>query len=112
MSPENNIFVKNIDKSTTEKDFEGLFVQFGNIFSSKISYDEQGKSRGYGYVQFEDKESTDKCLAGKNKLVLDGQTLEVTAFAQKSQRPELNSNNLYMKNLPKMPSEEASEKLK
>jgi hypothetical protein len=63
-------------------------------------------------VQFEDKESTDKCLAAKNSLILNGNTLDITAFSQKSQRPELNSNNLYLKGLPKMPSEEASEKLK
>jgi len=25
MSPENNIFVKNVDKSTTEKEFESVF---------------------------------------------------------------------------------------
>lgn len=63
MSPENNIFVKNIHKDATEKEFEQLFNQFGNVFSSKISLDENGVSRGYGYVQYEDKEAAQKCLA-------------------------------------------------
>jgi len=62
MSSENNVFVKNISKNTNEKDFEQIFAQFGGVFSSKISYDENGESRGYGYVQFEDRESTAKCL--------------------------------------------------
>lgn len=84
MSPEHNIFVKNIDKSVTEKDFETLFTSFGNVFSSKISNDENGVSRGYGYVQFEDKESTDKCLAQKDKLVLKNHKIEVVAFTTKA----------------------------
>jgi len=48
MSAENNIFIKNIPNNTTEKEFEELFSQFGNVFSSKISYDENGVSRCYG----------------------------------------------------------------
>ena len=62
MSSESNIFVKNIPKNAVEIDFEQLFSQFGAVFSSKISYDEQGVSRGYGYVQYEEKESTEKCM--------------------------------------------------
>jgi len=62
MSAENNIFVKNISKNATEKEFEDIFLQFGSVFSSKISYDENGVSRCYGYVQFEDREGTEKCL--------------------------------------------------
>ncbi len=73
MSAENNIFVKNISRNVSEKDFEQIFSQFGSVFSSKISYDENGVTRGYGYVQFEEKESTDKCLENKVSLVLDGQ---------------------------------------
>lgn len=73
MSAENNIFVKNISRNVSEKDFEQIFSQFGIVFSSKISYDENGVTRGYGYVQFEEKESTDKCLENKVSLVLDGQ---------------------------------------
>jgi hypothetical protein len=48
MSAENNIFVKNISKTATEKEFEEIFLQFGSVFSSKISYDENGISRCYG----------------------------------------------------------------
>ena len=59
-------------------------------------------------MQFEDKETTDKCLASKDKLVLKNTKLEVCAFTTKSQRPELNSNNLYMKNIPKMATEECN----
>jgi RNA recognition motif-containing protein len=39
MSAENNIFIKNIPKEVTEKEFEDLFAKFGQVFSSKISYD-------------------------------------------------------------------------
>ena len=48
MSSENNIFVKNVNKNVSEREFEEYFSQFGQVFSSKISYDEKGESRGYG----------------------------------------------------------------
>ncbi len=75
-------------------------MSFGSVFSSKISVDEHGKSRSYGYVQFEDKQSTDKCMSSIVPLELHGSKLELNTFASKGARPELNSNNLYLKNLP------------
>ena len=51
MSADNNIFVKNISKNVTEREFEEFFTYFGQVFSSKISYDEKGESRGYGYLK-------------------------------------------------------------
>jgi len=51
-------------------------------------------------------------LASKDKLVLKSVQLDIMPFSTKAQRPEMNSNNLYLKNIPKMTSEEASTKLK
>lgn len=38
--------------------------------------------------------------------------MEVLPFQQKTERPEMNSNNLYIKNLPQISVEECNEKLK
>ena len=69
ISHENNIFIKNIPLSTTQEcnyltlELEKLFSQFGPVFSCKISFDQDGVSRGYGYVQYEKKESAHNCLS-------------------------------------------------
>lgn len=58
-----NLFVKNVPQDLSEADFENLFSPFGSIFSCKLSRQENGQNRGYGYVQFEEKESAEKALA-------------------------------------------------
>jgi len=37
-----NVFVMNLDSTITNKELFGFFSQFGNIFSTKISYDNHG----------------------------------------------------------------------
>jgi len=61
LSNDANIFVKNIPNSVSAMDFENFFNQFGEVFSSKLNTFEDS-TKGYGYVQFESKESVDKVL--------------------------------------------------
>ena len=64
--------------------------------------DEHGESRGYGYVQYDNKESADKCIAGIKNLELHGNKLDIQSFTKKNERGEAQDNNLYMKNLPNL----------
>ena len=61
ISPEANVFIKNLNPQTTTKDLEAAFRIYGNILSSKIATDSFGNSMGYGYIQFEYKESAEQC---------------------------------------------------
>ncbi len=70
-----NVFVKNIDKSVSHKEFHELYSQFGNITSLKISEDEEGESLGYGFVLYETSEDAQKAIEATNGMNLHGKAL-------------------------------------
>ncbi len=51
-----NLYISNLSPETTEQDLEKLFSEFGAIKSLKIIIDrETNLSKGYGFVEMEDK---------------------------------------------------------
>ena len=57
-----NIFIKGISPTITPREVYVVFSKFGEIISSKLCEDEDGKSRGYGYVSYSDQDSLDKVV--------------------------------------------------
>jgi len=115
IAPEANIFIKNLDCDLTVKDLDTFFSKFGAIFSSKIAVDEGSASYGYGYVQFEDKESAERCLVEAEKdpqsIKIRDNIIEVSKFLSKKNREDPRKN-LYIKNLPQAEPKEFEGKLK
>ncbi len=67
-----SIYVGNLSFRTTEMNLGRHFEKYGDIKNVKIIEDrETQKSKGFGYVEFEDKESVEKALAG-NGSELEG----------------------------------------
>ena len=52
------------------------FEKYGEIKDVRIVEDENERSRGFGYVEFEDKDTVEKALAG-DASELDGRTIRV-----------------------------------
>ncbi|PNX77815.1 putative polyadenylate-binding protein [Trifolium pratense] len=61
-----NVFVKNLAESINNSGLEDMFKKFGNILSSKVVMSEDGKSKGYGFVQFETEESANTAIQKMN----------------------------------------------
>ena len=59
-----NIYVKNLDPEVSQEEFVQLFEQFGNVTSAVIQTDDEGRSRGFGFVSYQtpDQGSYDRCL--------------------------------------------------
>jgi polyadenylate-binding protein len=96
--PEANLFVKNLSATCTTTKLDGLFQSFGDIISSKISYDERGHSCGYGFVQFASLEQADQALKAMQGHVFEGQELYVSKFLRREDRGGSHVlNNLYVR---------------
>ncbi|KAL5832726.1 hypothetical protein ACOSQ3_016400 [Xanthoceras sorbifolium] len=93
-----NLFVKNLNDSIDNKKLNKIFSKFGNILSSKVAVLEDGKSKGYGFVQYENQESANNALQNLNGSIVEGKPLYVAHHIKKSNRTQ-SFNNLYVKNL-------------
>ncbi|MBL4773684.1 MAG: RNA-binding protein [Alcanivoracaceae bacterium] len=46
------LLIRNLDRSTTEKELKGLFQEFGTVQSCTVVIDrDTGKSKGFGFVE-------------------------------------------------------------
>ncbi|KAI3883107.1 hypothetical protein MKX03_012507 [Papaver bracteatum] len=98
-----NLFVKNLSVSIDNAKLHEMFSKYGNILSCKVAMTEEGKSKGYGFVQYETEESATEAINSVNGSTVEGKQIYVGPFVKKSERPSRNSDssftNLYVKNL-------------
>jgi polyadenylate-binding protein len=83
-----NIFVKNVSLEATDDEFRELFEKFGNITSASLAQDENGKSRGFGFVNYTDHEDAEVAVANLHDIDFKGQRLYVGRAQKKHEREE------------------------
>ncbi|EJD52935.1 polyadenylate binding protein [Auricularia subglabra TFB-10046 SS5] len=83
-----NIYVKNLDPELGQEGFEELFGKFGNITSAALSKDEEGKSRGFGFVNFESHEQAAAAVETLHDTEINGRKLYVARAQKKSERED------------------------
>ncbi len=114
MEPKANLVVKSIDAAVTQQQLHEAFVQFGPIRSCKLELFPDGKSRGFGYIQFETEEAAAKALAKSKVLDLNGKKVEILNHQRRDQRPEASERgflNLFVQGLPAGTNDEALKKM-
>lgn len=83
-----NLFVKNLPANTSPKDLYELFNNYGNIISIKLKQNINGECLGYGYVNYEDKQSAINAIENLNDYEFMGKKLQVSHFSPKKDRTE------------------------
>uniref|UniRef100_A0A0D6QUW5 Polyadenylate-binding protein n=1 Tax=Araucaria cunninghamii TaxID=56994 RepID=A0A0D6QUW5_ARACU len=111
----NNVFVKNLSELTTDEDLKQIFGEFGPITSVVVMRDAEGKSKCFGFVNFENADDAAKAVEGLNGKKIDDKEWYVGKAQKKSEREselkgryeqmlkerieKLHGVNLYLKNL-------------
>ena len=83
-----NVYVKNLDESVNDDELMELFSKFGKITSALVSTDENGKSKGFGFVNFENHQDAQKATDEMNDKEVKGKSLFVGRAQSKAEREE------------------------
>jgi len=117
-----NIYIKNLDESVTDDQLRSAFEKFGKITSLVIQKDDEGKSKGFGFINYEKHDEAKKAVDEMNDTDFGGKKIYVSRAQKKNEREEelkkqyekmkeekLNKYqgvNLYIKNLDESVTDE------
>jgi polyadenylate-binding protein len=65
------------DRADCYQALHDTFAAFGNVLSCKVATDEQGRSRGYGYVHYETAEAAEIAIKAVNGMLLNDKKVYV-----------------------------------
>jgi polyadenylate-binding protein len=88
-----NIFIKNLDEAIDNKALHDTFAAFGNVLSCKVATDEQGRSKGYGFVHYETAEAADTAIKAVNGMLLNDKKVYVGHHISKKVRIKQTHSN-------------------
>ena len=78
------LFVGSLSWNTKDSDLSDAFARFGEITEAKIITDRHsGRSRGFGFITFEDAAAADKAIEEMNGTELDGREITVNEAQEK-----------------------------
>lgn len=86
---ERKLFVRGLNRNTSEEALKHYFEEYGRIVDCNIMRDQEKRSRGFGFILYEDVEAIDKIIVAKKEgghFVLDEQTIEVKRALPKTPR--------------------------
>lgn len=87
----NKLFVGSLSWNTTSEQLEEAFAACGEVVEAKVVTDrETGRSRGFGFVTFQDDDGATKAIQELDGTTLDGRTIKVD---KANDKPKNRSSN-------------------
>ncbi len=84
-----NLFIGSLAYATTDDTLKAHFEQIGPVASARVITDrESGRSKGFGFVEFENDEDNQKAVDQLNGKELDGRAINVSLARPKEDRPK------------------------
>lgn len=83
-----NLFIGSLAYATTDDSLRAFFEQIGPVASAKVIMDrDSGRSKGFGFVEFEDDANNQKAIDQLNGQELDGRPITVNEARPREERP-------------------------
>lgn len=84
-----NLFIGSLAYATTDDGMKAFFQQIGPVVSARVITDrETGRSKGFGFVEFENDEDNQKAVDQLNGKELDGRPITVGLARPREERPK------------------------
>lgn len=82
------LFIGSLAWGTTDDTLGAHFAQCGTVASAKVVTDrDSGRSRGFGFVEFDDDKEADAAVEKLNNSELDGRTITVSEARPREDKP-------------------------
>lgn len=83
-----NIYVGNLAYSTTQDELKELFEAYGSVSRATIISDrDSGRSKGFGFVEMDNKEDGDKAIEALDGQDVGGRGLRVNEAQPRENKP-------------------------
>ncbi|KAH9327202.1 hypothetical protein KI387_007380, partial [Taxus chinensis] len=122
-----NLYIKNLEKDVTEELLSEKFSTFGKIASIVVMKDENGISKGFGFVNFDNPDDAKNAVESMNGSQLGSKAIYVARAQKKAERAQMlkrqrdekaqenilkyQGSNLYIKNIDDTVDEEELRKV-
>ncbi|KAL0103401.1 hypothetical protein PUN28_017577 [Cardiocondyla obscurior] len=84
-----NVYVKNFGEDMNDEKLREMFEKYGVITSHKVMSKDDGKSRGFGFVAFEDPDAAEQAVLELNgKEIAEGKCMYVGRAQKKAERQQ------------------------
>ncbi|KAF8931285.1 hypothetical protein EDD21DRAFT_69055 [Dissophora ornata] len=83
-----NVYIKNLDPEVSQDEVEAIFTKFGPVTSCVVSADENGRSKGFGFINFENHEDAKRAVDELHDTDYKDKKLFVTRAQKKGEREE------------------------
>lgn len=81
-----NLYIGNLAYETSEAELREAFAAFGTVKAARVIYDrDTGRSRGFGFVEMEDRAQGQAAMTALNGTTFHGRLLKIN---EANARPE------------------------
>ncbi len=82
------LYVGNLSYETSEDELRDAFAAYGEVASAKVIMDrDTGRSKGFGFVEFQDDDAAKKAMSAMNGADFHGRALTVNEARPQAERP-------------------------